>query len=82
MQRAVVGQEDQSFTVGVEPTRRVDIWDGNEVLERGAPARGAELANDAVGFVECDQHEMEAQKQKTPALLRGFFGSTEALRRC
>lgn len=52
LETTVVGQNEQSFAVGVEPARWIDAGDGNEVLQGLARATGTELAGDPEGLVE------------------------------
>jgi hypothetical protein len=52
LEGAIVGQDQQAFTVGVEPARRIDLRNRNEVFQRRLAAFRAELAKNAVRFVE------------------------------
>jgi len=50
LEPAIIGQQEQPFTVVVEPANRIHTFYLNEVLER-APFAG-ELAYDPIGFVK------------------------------
>ena len=52
LKRAIVGQYQEPFAIGIEATRWVNIRDRNEVLQGRLIAVGAELAEDAVGLIE------------------------------
>jgi hypothetical protein len=52
LEGAIVGQDQQAFAVGVEPARRIDLRNRNEVFQRRLAAFRAELAKNAVRFVE------------------------------
>jgi hypothetical protein len=49
---SVVGEEQQPFTVGVEPASSVNIGDIDKIRQRRTSAIASELAQDTVGFME------------------------------
>ena len=61
----VVGEYYQTFAVGVEPARRVDVRDRYEVLERALACARTELAKNAAGFVEEENPRHGLGPQKT-----------------
>ena len=48
----MIGQQQQSFAVGVEPTRRVYVGYTNEIRQRRVCALAGKLADDPEGLVE------------------------------
>jgi hypothetical protein len=61
LEGAVVGEEEQSFAIGVKAAGGVDVGDWDEVGEGGARRDGSicELGENAVGFVEEDVAQRE-----------------------
>ena len=55
LKRAVVGQQQQPFGVGIEPSGRIDAGTIDDIGEATMRRRGRELADDAKGFVEQKQ---------------------------
>jgi hypothetical protein len=55
LQFAVISEQHQAFTIGIESARRIKPRQRYEILERFIPGLGRELANDSIGFVEKDQ---------------------------
>ena len=56
LQRAVVGQEQQTLAVVVEPTCGIDVLRRHEIGECAPALSGGELAEHVEGLVEGDQH--------------------------
>ena len=52
LQSAVVGEQQQAFAVGIEATGRIDIGHIDILLKAGVFFVVAELADNAVGFIE------------------------------
>ncbi len=55
LERAGVGQQQQTLAVPVKPPGRVDAGERNVVTKRRAPLRITELGQDTIGLVESDQ---------------------------
>ncbi len=52
----VVGQQQQTFAILVQPSSRIDVLLPDEVGQRAASVHIGKLTQHPVGFVECDQH--------------------------
>lgn len=54
----LVAQQEQSFRIGVEAAKRVDALRKSEFRKRAVGrAVWRELGENAIGFVECDEHD-------------------------
>jgi hypothetical protein len=69
LQLIVVGQEQQAFAVGIEPSDGIHVMrEWPEVAERPLPGRAGELGEDTVGLVE--QHVVQIGRLQSLELLR------------
>ncbi|CAM2149065.1 protein of unknown function [Pararobbsia alpina] len=75
LQGAVVGQQEEPFAVGVEPSRRIDTWHVDVRGKRGPRFVRRELADRAKRFVQSDQAhgEKQAGKQQRMAEARSLL---------
>ena len=76
LKRAIIGKQEQAFTIGIKPPRWVDIGDIKEIFKRLLAVSRAKLADHAVRFIEQNQHQYQLKMRRTNENprngLRGF----------
>ena len=56
LQSPVISEHEQPFAIRIQPPRRIDIRDVNELSQRALVRLASELREYAIGFVEEHQH--------------------------